>query len=372
MTTYFYTASATTGDIGTYRLDHEAGRVTHVATTRAGGNLSAIAIHPDRHRLYVADRTAPGIVTYSIDPRDGALTELASTPTASQLVYLSLAADQRTIYGASYRDGTVCAHPVDADGVAGTAPHPPLPLGEQARCHAVVEGPDGELWVSALGHDLLHRVARDPATGVLAERHPPVHAGTGSGPRHLCLTHERAELYVIGERDARITALSLTPGGARRAWDTLPADIQLAPGIVRSPDPGNPTHDPDTGLPFTWAADLALSPDGRLLFSSERSSSTVSVTSARTGELLDWVRTERQPRGIAVDPSGAYLLVTGELSATVSLYRIDSSAGTLRLTDRAPSLPGLVWAEAADLADTSARCTWAAAPAAAQPPETAS
>lgn len=86
MTTYFYTASATTGDIGTYRLDHEAGRVTHVATTRAGGNLSAIAIHPDRHRLYVADRTAPGIVTYSIDPCDGALAELASTATASQLV----------------------------------------------------------------------------------------------------------------------------------------------------------------------------------------------------------------------------------------------------------------------------------------------
>jgi 6-phosphogluconolactonase len=158
---------------------------------------------------------------------------------------------------------------------------------------------------------------------------------------------------VLGERDARITAHPLVPGGARREWGTIPAGIRLAPGIVRSPDRGYPPLDPGTGLPYTWAADLALSPDGRLVFSSERSSSTVSVTSARTGELLAWVRAEDQPRGIAVDPSGQFLLVTGELSATVSLYRV-GAAGTLRLADRVPSLPGLLWAEAASLPQETA------------------
>jgi hypothetical protein len=35
MTTYFYTASATTGDMGTYRLYREARRVAHVAIAHA-------------------------------------------------------------------------------------------------------------------------------------------------------------------------------------------------------------------------------------------------------------------------------------------------------------------------------------------------
>jgi 6-phosphogluconolactonase len=346
MTTYFYVASASTGDIGTYRLDQTAGHLEHVATTHAGGVLSSITY--SRRRLYVADRAAPGIVTFSIDPGDGTLSELARTLASSPLVYLSLSADQRSLYGASYLDGTVCEHPVDADGIAGPADRPSLHLGERAHCHAVVEGPDGELWVSALGHDLLYRVGHDPGTGELVARQPAVRIAAGSGPRHLCVSPDRSELYVLGERSARITAHPLVPGGARREWDTIPADVRLAPGIVRSPGRENPPRDPGTGLPFTWAADLALSPDGRLVFSSERSSSTVSVTSAKTGELLGWVRAEEQPRGIAVDPSARFLLITGELSATVSLYHVDT-AGTLRLADRVPSLPGLVWAQAVPL-----------------------
>jgi 6-phosphogluconolactonase len=346
MTIYFYVASASTGDIGTYRLDQAAGRLEHVATAHAGDNLSSIAY--GRRRLYVADRTAPGIVTFSVDPDDGTLSELARTPASSQLVYLSLSADQRSLYGASYHDGTVCEHPVDADGIAGLADRPSLHLGERARCHAVVEGPGGELWVSALGHDLLYRVGHDPGTGELIARQPAVQIAAGSGPRHLCVSPDRSELYVLGERNARITAHPLVPGGARREWGTVPDGVQLAPGIVRTPGQENPPRDPGTGLPFTWAADLALSPDGRLIFSSERSSSTVSVTSAKTGELLGWVRAEEQPRGIAVDPSGQFLLITGELSATVSLYHVDA-AGTLRLADRVPSLPRLLWAEAVSL-----------------------
>lgn len=346
MTTYFYTASATTGQIASYRLDRGAGRLEQVAVTPAGGNLAAIAASPRRRRLYVADRTAPAVVTFAVDPADGTLSELDRAPTGSPLVYLSPSAG--SVYGASYRDGTVCEHPVGADGIAGPAVRPPLRLGGRARCHAVVPGPGGELWVSALGHDLLYRVGHDPGTGELAELRPPVRAGAASGPRHLCVSRDGTELYVLGERNARVTAHPLAPGGARREWDTVPPGVRLAPGIARDPDLEYPPLDPGTGLPYTWAADLALSPDGRLVFTSERSSSTVSVTSARTGELLGWVRAEERPRGIAIDPGGQFLLVTGELSVTVSVYRVGTD-GTLRLADRVPSLPGLLWAEAVPL-----------------------
>jgi 6-phosphogluconolactonase len=249
------------------------------------------------------------------------------------------------MYGVSYTDGTACAHPVDGDGLVLAAGRLSLELGADARCHDVVEVGEGHLIVSALGHDLLYRIRHDAEEGVLEQAPPPVRNERNSGPRHLWLSPARDELYVIGERDARITAHPLTPGGTRRDWYTVPSGIELAPGIVRTPGAVTPATDPASGLPFTWAADLTGSPDGRLLFSTERSSSMVSVTSAATGQLLAWAATEPQPRGIALDPSGRFLLVTGELSSTVSLFQVGPDGG-LRFASHAPAREGLLWAEA--------------------------
>jgi 6-phosphogluconolactonase len=347
LTTFFFTAGAVTGAVETYRLDRAAASIVPVGSASAGGKVSTLAVSAGRLRLHAADRARPGIVTFAIDPDDGTLTELGRVPTDCEIVYLLLSRDGRTLYGASYRDGTVCAHPVGDDGVAGPAAGPPLSLGADARCHAVAEAPDGTLWVSALGHDLLYRIGLDPAAGGLAEVAAPVRVPAGTGPRHTALDAKRARVLVIGERTGHVLAYP-TGGGAPREWPAIPPEVRLAPGIVRVPGQDNPPRDPASGLPFTWAADLVLSPHGRLVFTSERASSTVSVTSADTGELLGWTRTEQQPRGIAVDPAGEFLLVTGELSGTVSLYRVTDD-GQLSRTAQAAAPPGQVWAEAAEL-----------------------
>jgi 6-phosphogluconolactonase len=358
-TTYFYTASGVTGDIAAYRLDPEQESLAPVATVSAGAGheLSSIVIDAPRRRLHAADRTRPAIVTFAIDPADGTLTELAVVPTQSPVVYLSLSADRGRVFGASYVDGNVCEHTVDADGVVCPAERSPLSFGADAHCHSVIETPaagasagrqrSGELWVASLGHDRLYRVGYEPATGRLAEHQSLVAATPESGPRHLAFSARRSEVYVIGERDARVTAYPLAdPGGRPRTWATLPDEIRLAPGRIRGVGVDNPAHDAATGLPFTWAADLALSPDERLLFSTERSSGTVSVTSPLTGELLTWAYTERQPRGLSIDPTGEFLLVTGEQSETVSLFRIQADGRALGLADQAPAPAGLLWARA--------------------------
>ncbi|HVT68796.1 MAG TPA: beta-propeller fold lactonase family protein, partial [Trebonia sp.] len=213
--TYFYAASGATGDIAAYRLDSERESLTPAATVTVGSghDLSSIAIDAPRRRLYAADRTRPGIVTFAIDPADGTLTELAVVPTQSPVVYLSLSADRGRIFGASYADGTVCEHTVDADGIVCPAERSALPFGADAHCHSVIETPGGELWVASLGHDRVYRVGQDPATGRLAERRPPVEAASASGPRHLAFGARRCEVYVIGERDARITAYPLAEPG---------------------------------------------------------------------------------------------------------------------------------------------------------------
>src|SRR5262249_28085069 len=97
-----------------------------------------------------------------------------------------------------------------------------------------------------------------------------------------------------------------------------------------------------------WAADLHLTPDGKFLYASERTSSTLAAfaVDAQTGKLayLSSVPTERQPRGFAIDPKGKFLVASGEKSETLSVYAIEAS-GALRPAHKAPTGKGSNWVE---------------------------
>ena len=80
-----------------------------------------------------------------------------------------------------------------------------------------------------------------------------------------------------------------------------------------------------------WAAELRLTPDGRSMYASERSTSTLATFSLGEGgtqiESRGNVPTERQPRAFAIDPSGRFLFAVGQKSNRLSSYSIDPETG---------------------------------------------
>ena len=106
-----------------------------------------------------------------------------------------------------------------------------------------------------------------------------------------------------------------------------------------------------TGKP--WAADIHLSPDGRTLYASERTSSTLSSfrVDAATGQLqpLGQVPTEKTPRGFAVDPSGRFLIAAGQESHHIALHPIDPATGIPGAATRVPAGKNPNWVEIVDL-----------------------
>jgi 6-phosphogluconolactonase len=82
-----------------------------------------------------------------------------------------------------------------------------------------------------------------------------------------------------------------------------------------------------------WAADIHLTPDGKFLYVSERTTSTLAAFSVdpKTGMLtsIDSYPTEKQPRSFNIDPSGRYLLSVGQLSNSMTSYAIDKATGKL-------------------------------------------
>jgi 6-phosphogluconolactonase len=87
--------------------------------------------------------------------------------------------------------------------------------------------------------------------------------------------------------------------------------------------------------PAVWAADLRFTPNGKFLYTTERNTDKIALFTVAPGTgKLTYVAnfaTERQPRGINIDPSGHYLVASGARNqigsrSTRSIKRAESSA----------------------------------------------
>ena len=144
---------------------------------------------------------------------------------------------------------------------------------------------------------------------------------------------------MLGERDGSMTVLDYEARTGqlreKQRVSALPLGFQ-----------GNPL-----------AADLHLTPDGRFLYGSERSSSTLTGfrVDPRSGTLstIGSVPPERQPRGFNIDPTGRYVLVVGQLSHALSSYQIEAETGHLTKLNDYPMGKNPNWVEVVDLPDST-------------------
>ncbi|HEX7953903.1 MAG TPA: beta-propeller fold lactonase family protein, partial [Burkholderiales bacterium] len=175
----------------------------------------------------------------------------------------------------------------------------------------------------------------------------------GTGPRHFIFSADNRFAYVLSELRGTVTTYALDPDSGLlsevSSASALPPDSRLQPGAPRVPvgsSNGAPPRNTDNDV---WAADVHITPDGRFLYISERTGSTIEAFSVdgASGHLvrLGGVPTETQPRGFAIDPGGKFLVASGEKSDTISVYAIDHSSGALRLLHQYPVGKGANWVE---------------------------
>jgi 6-phosphogluconolactonase len=123
-------------------------------------------------------------------------------------------------------------------------------------------------------------------------------------------------VYLLNEFDATL--------------DVLPYDAKS--GTLKPPAQTVSTMPPGSQAK-SWAADLHLTPDGKYLYASERTTSTLAAfrIDPKTGSLtaIGNCPTGQQPRSFAIDPSGRYLLAVGEKSDSMTSYAIDPKTGKL-------------------------------------------
>ena len=178
-------------------------------------------------------------------------------------------------------------------------------------------------------------------------------SGPPTGPRHFAISRDNKYLYALSELLGTVTTYSLDNKTGLltevSSASGVPPGANLMPGAPRGPV-GGPDAPPPRNLDKDiWAADIHMTPNGRFLYMSERTSSTLGAFSVdeQSGKLtyVGSTPTERQPRGFAIDPSGKYLVATGEKSETISAYAIDPANGALRPIGKYPAGKGANWVE---------------------------
>jgi 6-phosphogluconolactonase len=351
--TFVYVSNADDGDIGTYSMQPD-GKLLQGARVKVASVVMPMAVSPDRRFLYAASRSKPfSVHAYSIDPATGALTHLSTSPTADSFPYISLDRTGRFLFGASYGGHVVSVNAIGADGRVAAEPLQVIPVGRNAHSIRVDES-NQFAYVPTLGSDEIFQFSFDVKSGRLKSNTPAVYLmKPATGPRHFATSADNRFMYVLSELQGTVTTFALDGKtgllSELSAASGLPPDSKLVPGAPRGAvgaPGGPPPRNTDNDI---WAADIHLTPNGRFLYISERTTSTLAAFSVdgANGKLgyLSSTPTERQPRGFAIDPKGRYLVASGEKSETISVYAIDQASGALKLLDKYPAGKGANWVE---------------------------
>lgn len=338
--TFVYVGNAESNDIYVLRLNQQTGELTLVETIlipgviKSGGS-TPMAVSPDRRFLYVATRGEPqGVASFAIDPKSGKLKHIGGGPLTDSMAYIATDRTGRFLFAASYPGHKITVSPIGPQKVIQPARQV---LPNHTNAHAILaDAKNRYVLATTLGNDLVNVFRFDAATGNLEPNTPPsVSLKEKTGPRHFVFHPNGGLVYVLGELDAAVHVFDYDGDNGRLK------EKQSASALPQG----------FTGKPA--AADLHVTPDGKFLYSSERTSSTITGfrVDQANGTLtpMESIPTEMSPRGFAIDSTGRYMFVVGQRSNRMSSYKIDPVTGKLSKLQELPMGKNPNWVEIVDL-----------------------
>ncbi len=307
--------------IGLATYDPVTGRITGKGVIAGVGDPSYLALHPDGRTLYAVDERQDGAVT-AVRLADRRILGSRGTGGAAPC-HLSVHPSGRWLLSANYGTGSVAVHPVEASGALGertdlvTHSSPaPGPGQEGPHAHQFVTSPDGgHVLAVDLGSDTVYTYRLDLQSGRLTEV-ARAQTRAGAGPRHLTFHPGGRYAYLANEVDNTAAVCAYDPDTGR-----------LSIGEEQSTGTG-----PGTSYP----AQFVVTPNGAYAYLANRGHNSlaryaVEADGARLG-LLDTVPVSGDfPRQIALSPDGTLLFAANQRSGTVSVFHVDQGSGELRL-----------------------------------------
>jgi 6-phosphogluconolactonase len=311
--TYVYVGNADSNDIHVLKLNTANGDLSPVQVAAFPGISKAgpstpLAVSPDKKHLYAGVRSEPfTAVGFAIDGATGRLQHTANGPLADSMAYIATDRTGKYLFSASFGGAKVAVNPI---GPAGRVQAPKQVIATGPNAHAIIPSKDNKyVFATNMGSDAVLQFTFDATAGTLFANTPAaIDTPEKAGPRHLVFHPNNKYAYVITELSGDVIAHHYdAKAGTLKPFQT----VSLMPAGGAKP----------------WAAELRITPDGRYIYGTERTTSTITGfrIDAASGKLtkIDTVATQKQPRGMGIDPGSKYVFAVGEQSHALTAYRID-------------------------------------------------
>jgi 6-phosphogluconolactonase len=327
-----YTGDRSKG-IYAFRFDDASGVLAPVGLAAETKSPSFLAVSPNRKFLYAVNEIssyegerAGSVTAFTINAESGRLAPLnAKSSKGDGPCHLAVDATGRFLAVANYGGGNFSLLPIGTDGrlgdsiaiLANGGSGPDKKRQEGPHAHAVVfDGRNRYLLGADLGLDRVFIYKFDPATGSIGANDPSsVQLAPGAGPRHVAFHPTLPLAFAINELSSTITSLS---------WDPATGRLAAAGSVSSLPSGYSGTND---------TAEIAVHPNGRFLYGSNRGHDSIAVFSiAATGtlSLVAHASTRgKTPRNFAIDPTGKWLIAANQQSNSLAVFSINQETGAL-------------------------------------------
>ncbi len=319
-------------------FDAATGKLTQPEAVGEYGGPGFLAFHPTKPVLYAVGKPntpfedkSGAVAAFSIGA-DNKLTFLGEASSQGRdACHLAVDATGSTVALANYSDGTVSTIKLDEKGIptgpgsvikkTGSGPH-----GRQKGPHShgvYFDSANQFLFEPDLGLDKVFVYKFDAASSSITEA-GALPSAPGAGPRHMAMSPDQKNAYVINELDNTIQVSSYGGKGGFKAIQTVPT---LPEGFA----------DKNT------TAEVEVHPGGKFVYGSNRGHDSIAVFARAADGTLTFVQHApcggKGPRHFKIDPSGKWMLVGHQGTNGISVLSLDPETGKLGEPSAAISSP---------------------------------
>lgn len=325
-----YTNKCENKGIFNYKLEVNSGNSLLHGSSVNIQNPSYLALSSDNKQLYAVNESgaASTVTSFNYDGKAGKMIVLNKQATKGADP-CHLITDDKNVITANYSSGSISVFFKNSDGsltdvkqvvqLSGSGPN--TARQEASHMHMVAFSEDHKYVLAVdLGTDKIYvfNYNADASKDLLTFNNS-LSMKPGAGPRHLTFDKNGKFVYVLNELDGGLLTYSFAKGVL-----TLIDDTSVMPRDYKG----------DFG-----AAAIALSPDGKFLYATNRGeANTISIFKVVKNGKLEFKETVstlgKGPRSFVIDPTGNLLLVANQLSNEVVIFKRDKETGSLTDSDK--------------------------------------
>lgn len=332
-----YFGTSQSEGIYTAVFDSEKGKLAPISLAAEINSPGFLATHPNKQYLYSTsagfEKSNTGAVAAFRVHEDGSLSLLNKQPTLGRSAcHLSIDTNGQTLIVANYSSGNVSAFPIRIDGTLAPASSTHQHIGsaldpnrqKEPHPHSVCIHPNNRhVYVPDLGIDKVMIYELDPWRAKLTPSGFADVPGGNQGPRHMKFPSDGKRAYVLNELSLSIASYSVN----LKNGDLVYIDTQsvftngmAAKGMSCAEIRIHPSEQ------WIYASIRDLNGKGRDLLSTFQRAADGSIKLIANTPAAVYF-----PRNFNIDPSGKWLIVGGQRSATLAIFSINQDTGALTL-----------------------------------------